>query len=401
MDIEKALKLVTDYLSEYLAVFIATLQKPVARFQPFVPVLNLSAPSPGAPGTLANVYPGPLLNPKLFVFMLISIFIGTALNSLIPGRPATTDVTTTAAVTFVVWIAYSATIFILAAVFRGRASFLDTASVSLQLLATIYVVSNFITFLWGSLAHIPAIHDLHSIAGLGLIIDQPIYLYYIVQFALMAVYLPIALKAVYGFGLIRQLCAGVIPPLVWALLGIFAFAPIITPLVMLVTPTTEIAFETSIVMTPTLINHVFTETPFPTETMTATALPIPTVPELTGTATFPPSITPTSTLVPATITPTSIPPPFGQPFTYPCSIDSTEVSLSITNFHQGRSMRFTIGGGAWKTHDFDIPGDGQPHYISMPPGRYTFTASITGSGSAHGEPFNYQGGQCYSILFKF
>ncbi len=63
-------------------------------------------------------------------------------------------------------------------------------------------------------------------------------------------------------------------------------------------------------------------------------------------------------------------------------------------------MRFTIGGGEWGTHDYDIPGDDQGHYISMPPGAYTYTAFIPGKGHDHGEKFNYQGGHCYSIHYS-
>jgi hypothetical protein len=63
-------------------------------------------------------------------------------------------------------------------------------------------------------------------------------------------------------------------------------------------------------------------------------------------------------------------------------------------------MRFTIGGGEWGTHDFDIPADGQYHYIDMPPGRYTYTASIPGVGKANGDRQDYFAGVCTFLTFS-
>jgi hypothetical protein len=107
----------------------------------------------------------------------------------------------------------------------------------------------------------------------------------------------------------------------------------------------------------------------------------------------------------APVRPTSPParptsPPPTKPPAATCNASANEARLYITNSYMGQMMRFTIGGGDWGTHDYDIPGDGQPHYISMPPGRYTYTASIPGAGTDHGEPFEYQGGHCYSITYR-
>ncbi len=96
--------------------------------------------------------------------------------------------------------------------------------------------------------------------------------------------------------------------------------------------------------------------------------------------------------------PTSPPPT--KPPAATCNAGANEARLYITNFYMGQTMRFTIGGGEWGTHDYDIPGDGQAHYISMPPGRYTYTAFIPGAGTDHGEPFDYQGGHCYQITYR-
>ena len=104
------------------------------------------------------------------------------------------------------------------------------------------------------------------------------------------------------------------------------------------------------------------------------------------------------------VVPTNPPPPTVKPTQAPvadtCPAGPNEARLYIVNAYTGKTMRFTIGGGSWGTHDYDIPGDAQRHYISMPPGTYTYTAFIPGVGQAHGEKFNYQGGQCYSKYYS-
>lgn len=80
----------------------------------------------------------------------------------------------------------------------------------------------------------------------------------------------------------------------------------------------------------------------------------------------------------------------------PCKLMSGEAGLLLSNAY-GIVMRFTIGGGTWGTHDYDVPGDGQLYLLRMPPGRYTYTASIQGLGSDHGEPYDYKEGYCRQI----
>jgi hypothetical protein len=179
-----------------------------------------------------------------------------------------------------------------------------------------------------------------------------------------------------------------------------------TPQVIVVTATPLPATQTPYVL-------VVTGTPppaSPTPLATATAVPSSTLPPPPPTATGEPIVLVTPNLVEATATsvpvaPTNPPkPPPAQPTQPPaantCLAGPDEARLYITNGYTGQTMRFTIGGGDWGTHDFDVPGDGQPHYISMPPGTYTYTASIPGQGQAHGEKTSYEGGQCYSLGFQ-
>jgi hypothetical protein len=88
--------------------------------------------------------------------------------------------------------------------------------------------------------------------------------------------------------------------------------------------------------------------------------------------------------------------PAAQASDNPCQLRQGEAGLLLSNGY-GIVMRFTIGGGEWGTHDYDVPGDGRIYLITFPPGTYTYTASIQGLGSDHGEPYAYQAGYCRQI----
>jgi hypothetical protein len=116
-----------------------------------------------------------------------------------------------------------------------------------------------------------------------------------------------------------------------------------------------------------------------------------------------PTQTPFIIIVTATPPPTAAAPthaPTRHPTEAACPAGPNEAVLYISNNYQGTTMRFTIGGGEWGTHDYDVPGDGKWYFIRMPPGNYTYTASIAGYGTAHGEKKEYRGGQCYQLRFS-
>ncbi len=108
----------------------------------------------------------------------------------------------------------------------------------------------------------------------------------------------------------------------------------------------------------------------------------------------------TATPQPATAVPTRAPTRRPTEASSGCQAPGNEVFFYISNNYTGTVMRFTIGGGEWGTHDYDVQGDGQYYLIRMPPGKYTYTAFIPGKGKANGERTQYEGGQCYSLQFS-
>lgn len=88
----------------------------------------------------------------------------------------------------------------------------------------------------------------------------------------------------------------------------------------------------------------------------------------------------------------------GEPEDKLCELNEGEAGILLNNGFDA-PMTFTIGGGGWGTHDYEIPGDGEWYILAMPPGRYTYTAFIPGVGTAHGERFDYAAGVCRRIRF--
>jgi hypothetical protein len=213
MDMEKLLKVATDYFSDYFFVFFATLRTPTSRFQPINEVNEPSGLI--VPKKSSSSFGGPKINPKLFGFMIISIFIGTTLNSVVFGQSSSDILVRDTIIILMVWFLYSIAIFGFCKLLRGKGSFLDTLSVSLQLLAVVYVVSNFILLLWAMIL-LPLLFPILEGEVFEILIYNPPVVYYVIQFFLMFIYLPIALKGVHNFNK-AQLAFIFIVPLIFAL----------------------------------------------------------------------------------------------------------------------------------------------------------------------------------------
>ncbi|HZQ04960.1 MAG TPA: hypothetical protein VFD70_00155 [Anaerolineae bacterium] len=135
----------------------------------------------------------------------------------------------------------------------------------------------------------------------------------------------------------------------------------------------------------------------PTVKPVATAIPIPT-------KTPQPTPTETAIILPGFFdTPTPAAPVSVQnvePTPPPCPVGQDEAGLLINNNYIGQDLTFTIGGGAWGTHQFTIPGDGTYHTIRMPGGIYTYTAFIPRALNVHGDKTYYQPGECQYIRYS-
>jgi hypothetical protein len=115
------------------------------------------------------------------------------------------------------------------------------------------------------------------------------------------------------------------------------------------------------------------------------------------------SVTATATRSSIVATATRV--PTRKPTTSACNPPPGQARLWVKNGYSG-VMRFTIGApdvGFQK--DFDIPADGQFHYIDLPPSdKYTYSASIPGVGKASQRLADIFGpfiaGQCYSLPFQ-
>ena len=147
MNFEKILTFANQNLAEYYRVFYSTLTKTTLEFPPVVRKRTNSEKKFGI--TTKKAESESQLEPKLLVFAVISVFVGTTVSALIPSVKTSPDIT--ALITIIVIIGYwflSGTILHwFCRVLRGRGSYLNTLSISIQVFSVLYVLSSFITVL--------------------------------------------------------------------------------------------------------------------------------------------------------------------------------------------------------------------------------------------------------------
>ena len=218
MDIQKWLEFGTSYLSDYLSDFILTLKSPSLRFHAVKESKELLL-IPKSAGNKSFKF-----NPKLFVFLIISIFLGSTINSFAPRRPSSPEATVTIIVTLAIWFAYSLTVYGNFSLLGGKGYFWEIMSVSLQILAVVYVISNIIMLIWSILAQfLLLVFPSFFYSNILFLLQYPTISYSIVQFILMLIYLPIAIKNIYDFGKIRRAIVSFFPSLIWTGFGILVF----------------------------------------------------------------------------------------------------------------------------------------------------------------------------------
>lgn len=210
MDPEKILKFVAENIAEFFEVMIKTLVNPVAHFQP----LSTAPASVGA--TEGNQGKPRWFNPKLFAFAGVSIIIGTIIIRLIPAsrdeaefvRRDPPELLATVVITLVIWFAYGTGIYLLCKILHGKGTYAETMAVSIQLIATLFVVSSTLTLGLATLDIQPST----DISGSRLLLDRPaLFFFFCIEALLLAVYFPLALKRIHAFGWARQACISVVP----------------------------------------------------------------------------------------------------------------------------------------------------------------------------------------------
>lgn len=222
MKIDEYIKFFTQYLSEYLGYLISTIKSPVLQFRPLNQVnkgqIILADKSAAFPTD--NDYLR--LNPKLLVFVSISIFLGITINALIPNRIPGPDFTTSATVIILFWIISCSLIHFICKALRGSGTYMETISVSLQIYSTLYVLSSLLALLFAAIVGLKFISNLVSVNTVFFdwIFKNPLYSLFAFYAVLYSLYLPLGLQKIHGFGLVRRILLGVIIILL-ATLGIF------------------------------------------------------------------------------------------------------------------------------------------------------------------------------------
>ncbi len=218
MEILDVISFVEKYLVEYARIFLRTLVHPTARFRRLqttsannIPVKTNDVTAIGGAGS----------RPQEMAFVLISIFLGSVINSFVPDREFPGDIVGQIVVISFCWLFFATYTHALCRISRGKAAFEQTLWISLQVFSILFVVSSFINLVGGVFVRQPRVSSfLVSTGKLGsAIASDPFYIYFFVQFALLNVYLPLALKAIYHFGWIRLILIAIALSVPWVLFG--------------------------------------------------------------------------------------------------------------------------------------------------------------------------------------
>ena len=178
MDFEQLLTLATDNLSDYFSVLFYSLREPSK-------ILQILADSKGDKSSNATK-----LSPKLFVFLLISVFVGRTAIAAVEGKTLEEGMVSSLIIVLSLWFVYSSLLHLFCRLLRGKGRYLDTLSVGLQVLASIYVLCSVATLL------------LSVVVGTS---SSGLSLYFGIQLVLMSIYLPLSIGSVHRFKVWRQL----------------------------------------------------------------------------------------------------------------------------------------------------------------------------------------------------
>lgn len=179
-DIDKAIDVASTHFSAYVSAFFGTLRSPTLRFTP-VTADSGDAPRPDEKETRVN--------PQLFVFAVISIFLGFALQLASPlGEPGI-EFFILVAIVVVFWLLFGWIAHGLAKLLGGTATLAATVTVVLQVLGVVYVVGNVAALVTGVVGRFLGMSAWMPALSLS---------YVVLQVVMLAIYIPAAMKGLHG-----------------------------------------------------------------------------------------------------------------------------------------------------------------------------------------------------------
>lgn len=218
MDVDKAIKLASTYFSEYFYVLFKTLVNPSVLYLPPV-VSDANENSTVVVRRTVKSSQRLLLSPKLFVYIVISIFLGTTINSLVPGRA--TEVLPQVALVIILftWILYGTAVHLSCKLFSGKGQYVETLSVTLQMMSALYVVSSCGAIIvsvfhqnrqaQALLVKIPTFLNTIDPFLHAKVID-PVSSFFIIELALLSFYTPLALRPIHKLTVNKRFLSSVV-----------------------------------------------------------------------------------------------------------------------------------------------------------------------------------------------
>ncbi len=149
MDISKILEIGKDYIGDYVNMIFTVFTNPRCLHEETVKNYNKETQN-----SLLIVPPGAHLGkrlkkfpPQLMVNFFISIFIGSSLHRLNLSFNASADLINWIILVLLFWVMYLLVVFALFKLLKGRLNLLDFMAVCLQIIASAYIASSFISLL--------------------------------------------------------------------------------------------------------------------------------------------------------------------------------------------------------------------------------------------------------------
>lgn len=207
MDLEKGIGIASKYVAEYLATLLSTLVSPGARFAIVRPRINRNSRISAMSGV--SSFQGTALNPKLLVFVTLSMAVGMLIFDAFPDNPRRADdIVTPIVIAAIWWILSSCLTHLVCKALRGTGSLMDTLSISLQVNSVIFVIAAFLSFMIAAASNPLLASSTLTYSSLSRL-AQPFFMYQIISGLLLIVYMPAGLRYVHQFGWGRIVLLGI------------------------------------------------------------------------------------------------------------------------------------------------------------------------------------------------